>query len=148
MGERSGQLLGVLCDAIVSQFPADHLHDVKRGKLWIKDMNRFEVLQIALSESSMEQESFPQPWLSQESHTFLPGLQSIEKSLESGPIAPTQKEHAWSGRIRERIVLQAIKIKVHDGTTLSQTNNPYAKDRRRAYLTDNVSWRLDCDQGV
>jgi len=76
----SGQLLDVLCDAIASQLPADHLQDIRCGKLWIKDMNRFEVLQIAMSESGVEQEGFPHPWLSQESNHCLPGLQGIKKS--------------------------------------------------------------------
>jgi len=65
----------------------------------IKNMNHFEVLQIAMSESGMEQERFPQPWLSQQGDKFLPGLQAINNSLYGGLMAPTQKEHAWSGRI-------------------------------------------------
>jgi hypothetical protein len=62
-------------------------------------MNRFEVLQSAMSESSVEQEGLPQPWLSHESHTCRPGLQAINKGLESGLIASTQKEHSGSGRV-------------------------------------------------
>jgi hypothetical protein len=80
MREGSGQLLGVLCDAIASQLPADYLQDIRRGQLWIKDMNCFEVLQIAMSESGVEQKRFPQPWLSQESNHCLPGLQGMKKS--------------------------------------------------------------------
>jgi hypothetical protein len=99
MIERGGQLLDVLCDAIAFQLPADHLQDVIRREIRIKYMNRFEVLQIAMSESGVEQERFPQPWLSQQGDTFLPGLQAIDKSLYSGLIAPTQKEHAGSGRV-------------------------------------------------
>jgi hypothetical protein len=99
MREGSGQLLVVLCDGIVSQIPADHLQEIRRGKLWIKDMDRFEVLQSAMSESGVEQEGFPQPWLSQESNQGLPGLQAINKSLESGRMASAQKEHAWRGRV-------------------------------------------------
>jgi hypothetical protein len=148
MREGSGQLLDVLCDAIASQLPADHLQDIRCGKLWIKDMNRFEVLQIAMSKSGVEQEGFPQPRRSQKRNQCLPGLQAINKSLESGLIAPTQKERAWSGCVRERIVLQVIKIEIHDCMTLSLKNNPHAEDIRQAYLTYNVSWRRDCDQGV
>jgi len=81
MIEGSGELLGVLGDAIASQLPAAHLHDIIHGKLRIKDINRFEVLQIAMRESGVEQEGFSQPWRSQESHTCLPGLQAINKSL-------------------------------------------------------------------
>jgi len=64
----------------------------------IKDMNRFEVLQIAMSESSVEHKRFPQPWLSQQGDKFLSGLQAINNSLYGGLMAPTQKEHVWSGR--------------------------------------------------
>jgi len=64
----------------------------------IKDMNRFEVLQIAMSESGVEQERFPQPCLSQQGDKFLPGLQAINHSLYGGLMAPTPKEHAWSSR--------------------------------------------------
>jgi hypothetical protein len=123
--EGSGEPLGVLGDVIASQLPATHLHDLIRGKLRIKDMNRFEVLQIAMSESSVEQEGFPQPWLSQERHTCLPSLQALNKSLESGLIASTQEEPVWSGRARERVVLQGIKIAIVDSTLPSLKNNAH-----------------------
>ena len=93
MIEGGGQLLGVLCDAIAFQLPANHLQDVIRRKLRIKDMNHFEVLQIAMSESGVEQERFPQPWLSQQGDKFLPGVQAINNSLYGVLMAPTQKEH-------------------------------------------------------
>jgi hypothetical protein len=59
----------------------------------IKDMDRFEVLQIAISESGVEQERFPQPWLSQQGDKFLPALQAIDDGLQGGLMAPPQKEH-------------------------------------------------------
>jgi hypothetical protein len=51
-----------------------------------------------MSESGVEQERFPQPWLSQQGDKFLPGLQAINHSLYGGLMAPTPKEHAWSSR--------------------------------------------------
>jgi hypothetical protein len=83
-----------------------------------------------MGESGVEQERFPQPWLSQQGDTFLPGLQAINNSLYDDLMAPTQKEYAWSGRVRERVLLQVIKIEKHDCTTPSLKNNSYAEDIR------------------
>jgi hypothetical protein len=63
----------------------------------------------------------------------------MSNSLYDDLMAPTQKEYAWSGRVRERVLLQIIKIEKHDCTTPSLKNNSYAEDIRQAHLTANVS---------
>jgi hypothetical protein len=71
------------------------------------------MLQITMGESRVQQERFPQPWLAQEGDTLLSGLKAGNEGLQSSLMAPTQKEHVWGGRIRERIALEVIKIEKH-----------------------------------
>ena len=98
-----------------------------------------------MGESGVEQERFPQPWLSQQGDTFLPGLQAINNSPMTTLWLPLRKMPGAA--VSERVLLQIIKIEKHDCTTPSLKNNSYAEDRQ-AHLTANVSLSRSCDRGI
>ena len=78
-------------------------------------MYGLEVLQIAVSERCVEEDSFPYPGLSEEHHACLARFEMLNEHLQGSLMAPTRKEPGWMRRVRERITLQVIKMGLDHG---------------------------------
>jgi hypothetical protein len=76
-------------------------------------MNQLEVLQVAVGKGCVDQEGFPDPWLSQEKREGLTRLEALPQRLHSRRMTPTRKEPGGMRRLRERIVLQGIILEHH-----------------------------------
>jgi hypothetical protein len=78
-------------------------------------MDGLEVLQIAVGKRCMCQKGFPYPCLSKEHHAGLTSFETRNERLQGRLRAPTRKEPGRMRRVRERILMEVIKIGLNHG---------------------------------
>jgi hypothetical protein len=83
-------------------------------------MDQLALLQVAVGKRCVDQEGFPDSWLSQEERAGLTRVEALPQRLHSRRITSTRKEPGGMRRLRERIVLQGIILEHHgDEATFS-----------------------------